>query len=101
VIFLIAFVATATLEAKVDGGATVSAAIGSAALLLGIFSVPLMLGAAKTNDLGTEDYLFGSCFVLMFVLVGGGFAWTGFSGIVRGLRPDRRSAGRDGRGEQH
>ncbi|MBI5032232.1 MAG: hypothetical protein HZB51_17005 [Chloroflexi bacterium] len=83
VLFGVALVASAFLELKIDGAAVISAVIGSAAFLLGILSIPLSLDATKTRTLGIEDYVFGSCFVLMFVVIGGSFAWNGFSAMCR------------------
>jgi len=73
---------------KIDGGAVISAAVGSVGFLLGILSIPLMLDAAKTNNPGIADYVFGGCFVLLFVVVGGSFAWNGFSAMFRGISLD-------------
>jgi hypothetical protein len=95
ILFVVTALASAFLELKIDGGAVISAAAGSVGFLLGILSVPLMLDAAKTHDLGAADYVFGGCFVLLFVVIGGAFAWNGFSAIFRGIALDQEYAERE------
>ncbi len=93
-LFGITTLASAFLEVKMDGGAVISAALGSAGFLIGLLSIPLMLDRSKTSDLGMTDYLGGGCFVLLFVVIGGSFAWSGFSAIVRGISLDQAYAER-------
>ncbi len=95
VLFIVAALASALLQLKIDGGAIISAALGSVALLLGILSIPLMLDATKTTDPGMVDYVFGGCFVLLFVVIGGSFAWNGFSALFRGISLDQEYAERE------
>ena len=95
IIFVASAFASAFLELNIDGGAVISAAVGSVAFLLGILSIPLMLDAAKSADPGVEDYVFGGCFVLLFVVIGGSFAWNGFSALLRGISLDQEYAERE------
>lgn len=90
VLFVFSAMACAFLKLNVDGGAVISALMGSVALFLGILSAPLMLQAAKTGDPGTTDYAFGGCFVLMFVMIGPAFAWNGSSAIFLGATLDQK-----------
>lgn len=94
-LFVITTLASAFLELKIDGGAIISAAVGSAGFLIGLFPIPLMLDRSKTFDLGMTDYLFGGCFALLFVVIGGSFAWSGFSAIMRGISLDQAHAERE------
>ncbi len=73
----------------------ISATLGSVGFLLGILSIPLMLDVTKTRTVGMEDYIFGSCFVLLFVVIGGAFAWNGFRSIFRGVPLDELYAERE------
>ncbi len=95
ILFIITTLASAFLELKIDGGAVVSAALGSTAFLIGLFSIPLMLDRSKTFDLGMTDYLFGGCFVLLFIVIGGSFAWNGFRAMLRGISLDKEYAERE------
>jgi len=88
VLFIAAALASAFLNLNMDGGAIISAAMGTVALLLGILSIPLMLDAARASNPGLTDYIFGGCFVLMFVVIGGSFAWNGLRAIFRGVTLD-------------
>lgn len=87
-IFVVTLLASAFLEMKIDPTAVISAALGSAALMIGLFAIPLMLDAYKESNPGVEDYIFSAIFVLLFVLIGGAFAWNGFSAILRGVSLD-------------
>ncbi len=89
IVFILAAFGSAFLELKVDGAAVLSAALGSTAFLLGIFVIPLTVDAASTRTFGLEDYVGGTCLVLMFVIIGGSFAWSGFSAMLRGISLDR------------
>lgn len=88
VVFLVAAFVGAFLESNSDGPAVISAGLGTGAFLIGLFSIPLMLNAAQGFNPATEDYIFGACFVLLFVVIGGSFAWKGFSAILRGISLD-------------
>ncbi len=88
-VFIVTALASAFLNVKVDGPAVISAALGSTAFLLGIFVIPLTLDAARTREFGLEDYVGGTCLVLMFLVIGGGFAWNGFSAMLRGISLDQ------------
>ncbi len=99
-VFVISAFISAYLELDIDGGAVISAALGSTAFLIGLFSIPLMLDRSKEFNLGTEDYLFGGCFVLAFVGVGGSFAWNGIRAILRGISLDQAYAEREGKRER-
>jgi hypothetical protein len=101
VLFIIAALASALLELKIDGGAIISAALGSVALLLGILSIPLMLDAAKTTNPGMADYVFGGCFVLLFVVIGGSFAWNGFGALYHEISLDQEYAEHEQKLEEH
>lgn len=85
ILFIIAALASAFLNLNIDGSAIISAALGIVAFLLGILSIPLMLDAARATNPGLTDYIFGGCFVLMFVVIGGSFAWNGLRAIFRGV----------------
>lgn len=93
-LFLISASAAAFLRLRIDGPAVLSAVVGSAALFIGLLVIPLMLGRAQEFELGITDYLFGAVFVLMFVLIGGAFAWNGFSAMLRGISLDQAHAER-------
>jgi hypothetical protein len=95
ILFIITTLASAFLQVKMDGGALISAALGSAGLVMGLLSIPLMLDRSKTFDLGVTDYLFGGCFVLLFVVIGGAFAWNGYSAMLRGISLDQEYAERE------
>ncbi len=88
-VFVISAFVSAYLDLDIDGGAVISAALGSSAFLIGLFSIPLMLDRSQASNPGMEDYLFGGCFVLLFVVIGGSFAWNGFSAILRGISLDQ------------
>ncbi len=94
-LFVVAALASPFLESKVDGPALISAVFGSFGLLLGILVIPLMLDAARTGNFGTSDYIFGSCFVLGWVVLGATFAWNGFTAIVRGISLDQEFSERE------
>lgn len=94
VLFIATALASAFLTLNIDGGAIISTALGTVAFLLGLLSIPLMLDAARGRALGTEDYAFSSCFVLMFVVIGGSFAWNGLRAIFRGVSLDDELAER-------
>lgn len=100
-LFIAATLASAFLELKIDGAAMISATLGSSGFLLGILSIPLMLDATKTRTVGMEDYIFGSCFVLLFVVIGGAFAWNGFRSIFRGVPLDELYAEREQKPSGH
>src|SRR5574340_744660 len=51
-LFVITTFASAFLELRIDGGAVVSAALGSTALLIGLFSIPLMLDGLESSNVG-------------------------------------------------
>ncbi len=95
VLFVVTLLASAFLQVKIDGPALISAALGSAAFLLGVLAIPLMLDAARQAGAGLSDYVFGACFVLMFVVIGGSFAWNGLSAIVRGISLDQEYVERE------
>ncbi len=96
-VFVITAFVSAYLELDIDGGAVISAALGSAAFLIGLFSIPLMLDRSEASNPGMQDYLFGGCFVLLFVVIGGAFAWNGFSAMLRALSLDQEYAEREQR----
>lgn len=90
VILIVSTLASAFLEVKVDGFAVMSAALGTTAFLLGILAIPLVLDTFRTKEtVGFEDYVGGSCMVLLFVVIGGAFAWNGFSAMLRGISLDQ------------
>ncbi len=95
ILFIVTTLASAFLEVKVDGGALVSAALGSTAFLIGLLSIPLMLDRAKAFDAGLTDYLCGSIFVLLFVVIGGAFAWNGYRAMLGGISLEQEYAGRE------
>lgn len=94
-LFIITTLASAFLELKIDGGAVVSTALGSTAFLIGLFSIPLMLDGLKTSNAGLTDYLCGSIFVLLFVVIGGSFAWNGYNAMLSGISLDQEYAERE------
>lgn len=94
VLFIITALASAFLNLNLDTSAIISAAMGTTGLLIGILSIPLMLDAAQTTNPGVADYVFAGCFVLMFVVIGGAFAWNGFGAIFRGITLDQEYAER-------
>ena len=94
-LLIISTLATALVEIKIDGPAIISAVLGSTGFLLGILVIPLLLDWVKTGKPGIEDYIGGSCLVLLFVVIGGSFAWNGFSAIVRGISLDQEYTERE------
>ena len=95
ILFIVTAFASAFLTLNIDGGAIISAAIGTTGFLLGILSIPLMLDVAKTANPGITDYAFGGCFVLIFAVIGGSFAWNGLRAIFRGVSLDQEYAERE------
>ncbi len=73
---------TAFVPLDAYGPALAPAALGSAAFLIGLLSVPLILDRSQEYDFGATDYIFGGCFALGFILIGGVFAWNGFRAIL-------------------
>ncbi len=94
-LFVVSTIVSAVLELEVYGPAIVSAALGSASLLIGLLSIPIMLDRAKEFSVGVTDYLFGGVFVLLFVVIGGAVAWNGFNVLLRGVTHDRTYAHRE------
>lgn len=57
--------------------------MGSSSLLIGLALAPFLINRALTFDLQPVDYLFGSCILVLPILVGIGFVWSGFAAILK------------------
>lgn len=66
-----------------DQKAIGAVAMGGSALLLGLILTPYLINQALTRDLKVVDWFFGSCFLLFFILIGGGFVWNGIMALIR------------------
>lgn len=94
-LFLVAMLMSAFLDLHFDGSAVLSAVLGSGAVLVGILAVPLMLDALRTSSPQITDYVCGGGMVVMFIAIGGSFAWNGFSAMIRGITFDQEMAERE------
>ena len=56
---------------------------------------PFLINRALTLDLGPEDYIFGSCLLIMPILVGFGFVWNGVTAILKNRAFDEHIAERE------
>lgn len=68
--------------AKLDGAAMAATTLGSASVVIGVALIPFMLTAARERQLELADWIFAPLMLLMFLGIGGGFAWTGMSAIL-------------------
>lgn len=88
------FAATAVSGALVETGARANMAVralvtttlGSAAFVIGIYAA--FVGLTSGRTLTIADWIFGSLLVLLFVLIGGGFAASGLRALFGGQTLD-------------
>ena len=55
--------------------------MGGSSLAVGLVIIPYLLEQAQTQELGLEDYIFGGCIPIIFLVVGISFLWSGISAI--------------------
>ena len=69
--------------------------MGASSLLIGLILAPYLINQVLTLDLQPADYLFGSCLLVLPILVGIGFIWSGFTAILKKRTYDEHVAERE------
>lgn len=77
---------------RFDPKALMVTGIGLAAALLGVLAIPFMLGLGEGQDVGSMEFVMGGCWVLMFVVIGSGFALSGLNALLQGRTFDQQVA---------
>lgn len=81
--------------AKLDGGAMAATMLGSAGVVIGVALIPYMLTVARERRLELADWILGPLMLLMFIGIGGGFAWTGINALRHGRTFEEETKIRD------
>jgi hypothetical protein len=81
---------TGALE-QLDGRAMAAAALGGSALVIGLAAAPLLVGAALAHGAAAGEIVFGAVWLLFFVGIGSGIAWTGLMALRHGRTFDQEA----------